>query len=242
MTEEKLVHHSISPKARSLLLGMLYGATAVTLLGLAVVRPIRISVEQSPTLSDPIPEQPVPEQRERPSDSEGDSDRRELQLPQSAIEQPAGTAPLPSRDETASNAIPLETAPVEGSGAQASRPGDASIGALRVSNQTTHAVRVALLPQGEISQSEGEQTDLFNEPVHWDFAPGEGNIQGLLLSLPNGQQTIQSGDVLVAFAQDGSQRYWGPYIVGVTPLPVWQSSLGEWQLTLQAPVSSPPAQ
>lgn len=100
-------------------------------------------------------------------------------------------------------------------------------GALRVSNQTGYPLRVALLSQ------QSEDKTAFNQPVHWDFAPGEGEAKGLILSLPNQNLKLQPGDVLVAFAQDGSRRYWGPYVVSKTSLPVWNAAAGEWQLTLQ---------
>jgi hypothetical protein len=72
-----------------------------------------------------------------------------------------------------------------------------------------------------------------NDPVHWDFEPGEGGYQGLILSLPQGDLQLEVGDILVAFAQDGSRRYWGPYVVGETSLPYWNVERSEWQLLLQ---------
>ena len=71
------------------------------------------------------------------------------------------------------------------------------------------------------------------EPFHWDFAPGEGWVQGLILSLPQGDLSLKPGDVLVAFAQDGSHRYWGPFVVGETDLPYWHPEHQEWQLLLR---------
>lgn len=100
-------------------------------------------------------------------------------------------------------------------------------GSFRVSNQTEYPLRVALLPQ----QAEAQLP--FSQPVHWDFAPAEGSTKGLILSLPNQNLQLQPGDVLVAFAQDGSRRYWGPYVVGKTASPVWNADSREWQLTLQ---------
>jgi len=72
----------------------------------------------------------------------------------------------------------------------------------------------------------------YDEPIHWDFAPQEGSTSGLILSLPEQTLQLQPGDILVAFAQDGSRRYWGPYVVGETPAPRWQASEAEWQLIL----------
>jgi hypothetical protein len=104
------------------------------------------------------------------------------------------------------------------------------IGSLRMSNQTTQPVRLALLARrGEVKGELGTTADI---PAHWDFAPQEGNEKGLVLSLPNGNLKLAKGDVLVAFAQDGSRRYWGPYIVGETPLPAWNGEGKEWQLIL----------
>lgn len=99
-------------------------------------------------------------------------------------------------------------------------------GALRVSNPTERPVRVALL-------SRRGESKAYGEPAHWDFAPMEGGSQGLVLSLPQGNLKLSKGDILVAFAQDGSRQYWGPYVVGETPFPAWNQQTGEWQLVLQ---------
>ena len=99
-------------------------------------------------------------------------------------------------------------------------------GSLRVSNRSEHPVRVALLSKRQAEKSYGK-------PAHWDFAPGEGGGKGLMLSLPEGKLQIQKGDILVVFAQDGSRRYWGPYVAGETASPAWNSTAREWQLILQ---------
>ncbi|MEG4587572.1 hypothetical protein QUA54_20495 [Microcoleus sp. MOSTC5] len=99
-------------------------------------------------------------------------------------------------------------------------------GSLRVSNRSEHPVRVALLSKMQAEKSYGK-------PAHWDFAPGEGGGKGLMLSLPEGKLQIKQGDILVVFAQDGSRRYWGPYVAGETASPAWNSTAGEWQLILQ---------
>jgi hypothetical protein len=104
---------------------------------------------------------------------------------------------------------------------------EGAIGSLRVSNQTKHPIRVALL-----SQAAGELTP-YAEPAHWDFAPEEGREKGLALSLPGKKLQLQPGDILVAFAQDGSQRYWGPYVVGKTKAPGWKANGEEWRLVLR---------
>jgi hypothetical protein len=102
---------------------------------------------------------------------------------------------------------------------------EGAIGGFRVSNQTKHPIRVALLAQAGDTE--------YAQPAHWDFAPEEGREKGLLLSLPNKKLQLQPGDILVAFAQDGSQRYWGPYVVGKTKAPGWKASGAEWQLVLR---------
>ncbi|MEB3292322.1 MAG: hypothetical protein VKJ24_04110, partial [Synechococcales bacterium] len=106
-------------------------------------------------------------------------------------------------------------------------------GRLRVHNRSNHPVRLALLFQ-KIPQIPPPQTVVtgYDPPSHWDFAPREGREQGLLLGLPNRTTNLQKGDVIVAFAQDGSQRYWGPFVVGQTRLPFWNELIGEWQLRL----------
>jgi len=102
-----------------------------------------------------------------------------------------------------------------------------AIGALRVSNQTKHPIRVALLAQAATGETP------YAQPAHWDFAPEEGREKGLALSLPEKKLELQPGDILVAFAQDGSQRYWGPYVVGKTKAPGWEARGAEWQLVLR---------
>jgi len=119
-----------------------------------------------------------------------------------------------------------------------SKPDASTSQNLRVSNQTAYPVRVALLPQKAGTAKADTAANpknriLYEQPVHWDFAPGEGSAKGLKLSLPNGTLKLQTGDVLMAFAQDGSRRYWGPYVVGQTTLPTWNSATQEWQLNLQ---------
>lgn len=99
-------------------------------------------------------------------------------------------------------------------------------GSLRVSNQTEYPIRLALLARQPSAKSYGK-------PAHWDFAPGEGGGNGLVMALPEGKLLLEKGDVLTAFAQDGSRLYWGPYIAGETSSPVWDSQLGEWHLVLQ---------
>lgn len=115
---------------------------------------------------------------------------------------------------------------------QSSPQSPAIAGALRVSNKTEQPLRVALLTQATGNSSAASKPK-YGEPVHWDFAPGEGSSQGLVLSLPQGNLKLKKGDILVAFAQDGSRRYWGPYVVGETAAPVLNRKTSEWQLILQ---------
>ena len=108
--------------------------------------------------------------------------------------------------------------------------------ALRLSNQTDYPVRIAFLPKqvgARKQQSATLKQSVYGEPGHWDFVPQEGASSGLVLSLPKGIVQLEKGDVLIAFAQDGSGRYWGPYVVGETSSPVWNRQKSEWQLILQ---------
>ncbi len=103
-------------------------------------------------------------------------------------------------------------------------------GKLRMSNQTNQPVRLALLARQTGNKGlTGKQAEI---PAHWDFDPQEGSTKGLILSLPIGNLKLEKGDVLVAFAQDGSRRYWGPYIVGETSQPTWNSQAQEWVLVI----------
>ncbi|MFB2975509.1 hypothetical protein [Microseira sp. BLCC-F43] len=140
-----------------------------------------------------------------------------------------------STSNSASNSTPAPTlvqplAATNRAKARSKAPATAA-GTLRVSNQSTHPVRLALLPVQSNAKS-GKQP-AYGAPAHWDFAPGEGGSRGLVLALPDGNLKLNRGDVLVAFAQDGSSRYWGPYVVGETGVPLWNSQRSEWQLILQ---------
>ena len=105
-------------------------------------------------------------------------------------------------------------------------------GTLRISNQTNQPVRLALLARQSVAKGSGTKYTNYDVPAHWDFAPQEGSEKGLILSLPQNNLKLEKGDILVAFAQDGSRRYWGPYVVGETQLPKWNSQNREWQLVL----------
>lgn len=146
----------------------------------------------------------------QPPDAVGD-------LPNSLSPSPSAS-PQPSAPPPAATAPP---APAPSSAAPAGAQGD-----LRVSNKTAYPVRIALLYQ------QSDPKSGFEQPVHWDFAPEEGGAKGLILSLPSGGLRLSDGDVLVAFSQDGSRRYWGPYVVGKTELPTWSSAQNEWVLPL----------
>jgi hypothetical protein len=100
----------------------------------------------------------------------------------------------------------------------------------RVSNRSAYAVRVVLLSQQTGTKNADPKID--RAPVHWDFAPQEGSQDGLLLSLPSGNLKLASGDVIVAFALDGSRHYWGPYVVGSSDQPKQPTPNSEWQLVL----------
>ena len=104
-------------------------------------------------------------------------------------------------------------------------------GTFRMSNQTAQPVRLALLARRSVVLDASKQSN-YDVPAHWDFAPKEGSEKGLILSLPNSNLKLEKGDILVAFAQDGSRRYWGPYVVGETSSPTWNAQKREWQLVL----------
>ncbi|RMF69071.1 MAG: hypothetical protein D6742_03450 [Cyanobacteria bacterium J069] len=190
-------------------------AIGVALLGLAVWLPsqfqISIQFEETPSVAPPPP---VGEEPTAP-----------------ALPSPAPSV-IPDRPPVASPLAPTVTP-------EGTRTVGIQSGALRVSNQTDYPLRVALLSQrangatGGTNVAAGDAVD-YGEPVHWDFAPQEGNAKGLLLALPEGEADlrVQTGDVLIAFAQDGSRRYWGPYVVGETPLPAWNAASSEWDLVL----------
>ena len=133
---------------------------------------------------------------------------------------PIPTPSLPARDpvpSVESTMIPPKRSPPPISKSQAE-------GSFRVSNLTEHPVRVALLSRSSLVMAES---------VHWDFAPEEGSTDGLILSLPDQDLILKSGDILIVFAPDGSRYYWGPYIVGETSLPAWNPQNKEWQLMIK---------
>lgn len=106
-------------------------------------------------------------------------------------------------------------------------------GLLRISNQTEQVIRVALLiKKSGQSGTEANAQTLYEPPAHWDFDPGEGSEKGLVVSLPKRNLKLKPGDILVAFAQDGSRHYWGPYVVGATSDPRWEPKAKEWDLVL----------
>ncbi|MBW4464357.1 MAG: hypothetical protein KME07_02810 [Pegethrix bostrychoides GSE-TBD4-15B] len=144
----------------------------------------------------------------------------------SPIDSPSDSiAPIPSASPQPSVSLPPAATVLPAPGPSSAAPAGAQ-GGLRVSNKTAYPVRVALLYQ------QSDPKSGFEQPVHWDFAPEEGGAKGLILSLPSGGLRLSDGDVLVAFSQDGSRRYWGPYVVGRTELPTWSSAQDEWVLPL----------
>jgi hypothetical protein len=99
-------------------------------------------------------------------------------------------------------------------------------GGVRISNRSASPVRIVILRRQTTKVSKQPH------PVHWDFAPREGRLKGLLLALPSETVALDRGDILTAFAQDGSARYWGPYIIGESPQPTWNNNTAEWEVTL----------
>ncbi len=170
-----------------------------------------ISIEPTPPETSLLPSS-VPSQPHKPLASR--------QLPPNAPKPPPSSVPT-------SATKPIE--PVKQIPVSSPEPIASLQGALRVSNQTDQPVRIALTQHGTTSASK----PTYGNPAHWDFAPAEGSGNGLLLSLPDSNLKLKKGDILVAFAQDGSGRYWGPYVVGETALPVWNRQAAEWQLILK---------
>jgi hypothetical protein len=103
-------------------------------------------------------------------------------------------------------------------------------GSLRIRNRSAHPVRVAMLLRS-VKANTDEQAS-YDPPAHWDFEPWEGRERGLLVALSSRTVRIKKGDVLVAFAQDGSQRYWGPFVAGETKQPLWNPATEEWEMVL----------
>ncbi len=103
-------------------------------------------------------------------------------------------------------------------------------GGLRIQNRSPYPVRVVLLSRS-VKPLLTDQLPP-QAPAHWDFAPWEGRLQGVLVVLAERTVRLNPGDIVVAFAQDGSRRYWGPFVAGETPEPQWNPSQEEWQLLL----------
>lgn len=106
-------------------------------------------------------------------------------------------------------------------------------GTLRISNRTNQPVRLALLArQPQVKNADNQQKN-YDVPAHWDFDPQEGSEKGLILSLSQGNLKLEPGDIIIAFAQDGSRQYWGPYVLGETSLPEWNQQAQEWSLVIK---------
>jgi hypothetical protein len=100
-------------------------------------------------------------------------------------------------------------------------------GGVRIRNRSASPVRLVILRRTK------PQATKPSIPIHWDFAPREGRLKGLLLALPSETIALDRGDIVTAFAQDGSARYWGPYIVGESNQPIWNDKTTEWEVTLE---------
>lgn len=160
---------------------------------------------------------------------------RSLENPVSSISDPTGNlANISNPATTLTNKV--DPASNKTTAILASRQGNSGtakhLGTLRMSNQTDQPVRLALLARQTTVKGSGAGKTNYDLPAHWDFDPQEGSEKGLILSLPNGNLKLEKGDILVAFAQDGTRRYWGPYVVGETPLPTWNSQKQEWLLVI----------
>lgn len=167
----------------------------------------QFSISIEPAELEPLPVEPLPES-----------------LP---VSTPTATSlPNPTPKSTITESVTGKNSPKA-----SSKPSAPEAGTLRVSNQSEHPVRLALLHRQSTAKSTKQSN--YGEPAHWDFDPGEGESRGLILGLPDGNVKLERGDILVAFAQDGSRRYWGPYVVGETPQPILNRQTSEWQLILQ---------
>lgn len=100
------------------------------------------------------------------------------------------------------------------------------LGSFRVGNRTPYPIRLVILLRS------GERV-LTPERAHWDFAPGEGGNEGLLLSLGTEPLQISPGDVVIAFTIDGTRQYWGPNVVGESLSPFWDPQQQVWSMILQ---------
>lgn len=145
------------------------------------------------------------------------------------------TAPAPVV-ASAPTALPTNTLTLDTTLAHNPSNSATQHGLLRVGNLTEHPVRLAVLlkqaPQTAKTKAGAMARPGYEPPAHWDFAPGEGGSKGLVLSLPQRSLKLKPGDIVVAFAQDGSRRYWGPFVIGETEMPVWDAKTTEWQLLL----------
>jgi hypothetical protein len=104
-------------------------------------------------------------------------------------------------------------------------------GGLRVYNQSAHQLRLVLMSR-QRKTSIANPNHTYDDPAHWDFIPWEGQLQGMRIVLAERMLQLQAGDVVVAFAEDGSTEYWGPFVVGETALPLWDKAAQEWRLHL----------
>ncbi|MEN9226396.1 MAG: hypothetical protein Q6M54_13095 [Thermostichus sp. DRC_bins_24] len=137
------------------------------------------------------------------------------------LEEPVPASPEDALEGDVAPALPLEPA-FPGQAA----PTVSRSGAFRVGNRTPYPIRLVILMRG------GER--LINpETAHWDFAPGEGGSEGLVLSLGEEPLQIGPGDIVVAFTLDGTRRYWGPNVVGESLAPFWHGESRSWSMILQ---------
>lgn len=146
---------------------------------------------------------------EEPSPKVVERVEEQLEEPQD-LRQPGGELPFPV-EPTFSSSTSTPTA---------------RTGAFRVGNRTPYPIRLVILLRG------GQRLPN-SETAHWDFAPGEGGSEGLLLSLGEEPLQINPGDIVVAFSLDGSRRYWGPNVVGESLAPFWSEESSSWSMILQ---------
>ncbi|MEN9221871.1 MAG: hypothetical protein Q6M04_05475 [Thermostichus sp. BF3_bins_97] len=134
--------------------------------------------------------------------------------------------PVPESLEDALEGDVAPALPLESAFPAQAAPAASRTGAFRVGNRTPYPIRLVILMRS------GER--LINpETAHWDFAPGEGGSEGLVLSLGEEPLQISPGDIVVAFTLDGNRRYWGPNVVGESLAPFWNGESSSWSMILQ---------
>ncbi len=175
-----------------------------------------------PFLAPLIWTEPVGAESDDPAPEESPADPLDETLQDAELLEPGVGSP-PSVEDDLDQPEPFE--PLDPKELNLSDPVPVRSGPFRVGNRTPFPLRLVTLRRsgGGI---------LSPERAHWDFAPGEGGREGLLLSLGEDPLALSTGDVVVAFTLDGTGRYWGPFVAGSTPYPDWDPDVEVWLLPL----------